>query len=122
MSKPTYEELEATVTNLTAQVQGLAAENAELKKFCKNASFDADYEAELAMEHGGFTDALNDIKTPDTDAALAEIRAQGVDAFAADLGNAYQQLRSGSPQAKALKGVVFRAAHFSEQLRKEQGK
>ncbi|XUV82746.1 hypothetical protein ACREYP_04775 [Enterobacter sp. TMH.L2] len=32
MSKPTYEELETTVTNLTAQVQGLATENAELKE------------------------------------------------------------------------------------------
>lgn len=53
----------------------LAAENAGLKKFCKDAAFDADYEAELGMERGGFTDALNDIKTPATDAFLAEVRA-----------------------------------------------
>lgn len=45
----------------------LAAENAGLKQFCKDAAFDADYEAELGMERGGFTDALNNIKTPDTD-------------------------------------------------------
>lgn len=54
----------------------LAAENAKLKKFCKDAAFDADYEAELGMERGGFSDALNEIKTPATDAFLAEVRAQ----------------------------------------------
>lgn len=59
----------------------LAAENAGLKKFCKDAVFDADYEAELGMERGGFTDALNDIKTPATDAFLSEVRAQGVEMF-----------------------------------------
>ncbi|EKS5626673.1 DUF4752 domain-containing protein [Salmonella enterica] len=53
----------------------LAAENAKLKKFCKDAAFDADYEAELGMERGGFSDALNEIKTPATDAFLAEVRA-----------------------------------------------
>lgn len=50
-----------------------------MKKFCKDAAFDADYEAELGMERGGFSDALNEIKTPATDAFLAEVRAQGVD-------------------------------------------
>lgn len=62
------------------RANALAAENAELKKFCKDAAFDADYEAELGMERGGFSDALNEIKTPATDAFLAEVRAQGVDA------------------------------------------
>lgn len=57
----------------------LVTENARLKKFCKDAAFDADYEAELGMERGGFSDALNEIKTPATDAFLAEVRAQGVD-------------------------------------------
>ncbi|MGU3904742.1 hypothetical protein ACVZDL_08240 [Escherichia coli] len=63
----------------------LAAENAKLKKFCKDAAFDADYEAELGMERGGFSDALNEIKTPATDAFLAEVRAQGVEMFAASM-------------------------------------
>lgn len=73
----------AEVTTLLNVVEttfaALAAENAGLKKFCKDAAFDADYEAELGMERGGFTDALNDIKTPATDAFLSEVRAQGVD-------------------------------------------
>ncbi|EFN1028158.1 hypothetical protein [Escherichia coli] len=62
-----------------AKISALAAENAGMKKFCKDAAFDADYEAELGMERGGFSDALNEIKTPATDAFLAEVRAQGVD-------------------------------------------
>lgn len=60
----------------------LAAENVALKKFCKNAAFDADYEAELGMEKGGFTDALNDIETPATDRIVAGIKADGVEMFA----------------------------------------
>lgn len=58
-------------------VKQLAAENVALKTFCKNAAFDADYEAELGMERGGFTDALNNIETPATDRIIAGIKADG---------------------------------------------
>lgn len=58
------------------RADALAVENAALKEFCKNAAFDADYESELGMERGGFTDALNNIETPATDAALAAIRTK----------------------------------------------
>ena len=68
----------------------LAAENAGLKKYCKDAAFDADYEAELGMERGGFTDALNDINTSATDAFLAEVRAQGVDVAIEHLINKFE--------------------------------
>ncbi|MDN3797344.1 hypothetical protein QWY64_14440 [Enterobacter hormaechei] len=74
-----------TIDNLEMKLAQMAAENAGLKKFCKDAAFDADYEAELGMERGGFTDALNDIETPATDAFLAEVRASGVDALAKTL-------------------------------------
>ncbi|ENY4931982.1 hypothetical protein ACEZRV_000826 [Escherichia coli] len=73
------EEAEKRNAELEARCAALAAENAGLTKFCKDAAFDADYEAELGMERGGFTDALNNIKTPATDAFLAEVRAQGVE-------------------------------------------
>ncbi len=63
----------------------LAAENVGLKKFCKNAVFDADYEAELGMERGGFTDALNNIETPATDRIVADFKADGVEEFAKKL-------------------------------------
>lgn len=68
-----------TIDNLEAKCVALAAESAGMKKFCKDAAFDADYEAELGMERGGFSDALNEIKTPATDAFLAEVRVQGVE-------------------------------------------
>ena len=58
----------------------LAAENVALKKFCKNAAFDADYKAELGMERGGFTDALNNIETPATDRIVAGIKADAITA------------------------------------------
>ncbi|MDS0063383.1 hypothetical protein [Enterobacter cloacae] len=67
--KPSYEELEA-------RCAALVAENAGLRKFCKDAAFDADYEAELGMERGGFTDALSNIKTPATEAFLAEVQSK----------------------------------------------
>ncbi|HCD5204993.1 TPA: hypothetical protein NBT52_003590, partial [Klebsiella pneumoniae] len=57
----------------------MAAENVAMKTFCKNAAFDADYEAELGMERGGFTDALNNIEIPATDRIVAGIKADGVD-------------------------------------------
>lgn len=75
---------------LEVKCAALAAENAGMKKFCKDAAFDADYEAELGMERGGFSDALNEIKTPATDAFLAEVRAQGVDMAACALDNVNQ--------------------------------
>lgn len=74
-----------TIDNLEAKCAALAAESAGMKKFCKDAAFDADYEAELGMERGGFSDALNEIKTPATDAFLAEVRAQGFEMFADNL-------------------------------------
>ncbi|CAH6306288.1 hypothetical protein AN2336V5_4430 [Klebsiella oxytoca] len=76
---------ETKVMALAKAYQQLAAENAALKKFCKNAAFDTDYEAELGMERGGFTDALNNIETPATDRIVAGIKADGVEMFAAHL-------------------------------------
>ncbi|EJY9779286.1 ead/Ea22-like family protein [Escherichia coli] len=67
---------DAAVKLAHEKFSALAAENAGMKKFCKDAAFDADYEAELGMERGGFSDALNEIKTPATDAFLSEIRAE----------------------------------------------
>lgn len=102
----------ATIHNLELKVERVVAENAGLKKFCKNAAFDADYEAELCMERGGFTDALNDIKTPATDAYLAEVRAQGVEMFSRKFGG-------GTPLSNLVKEV---AADLTAQLRQGAAK
>ncbi|HCP1117282.1 TPA: hypothetical protein OCQ36_002932 [Escherichia coli] len=72
---------DAAVKLAHEKFSALAAENAKLKKFCKDAAFDADYEAELGMERGGFSDALNEIKTPATDAFLAEIERKAIRKF-----------------------------------------
>ncbi|HDV1860200.1 TPA: hypothetical protein RHW93_002449 [Escherichia coli] len=79
-----------TIDNLEAKCAALVAESAGMKKFCKDAAFDADYEAELGMERGGFSDALNEIKTPATDAFLAEVRARGVEMAACALDDVNQ--------------------------------
>lgn len=68
-----------TIDNLDSKCEALAAENAGLKKFCEDAAFDADYESELLGERGGFVDGLSLVKTPATDAFLAEVRVQGVE-------------------------------------------
>lgn len=68
-----------TIDNLEAKCAALAAESAGLKKFCEDAAFDADYESELLGERGGFVDGLSLVKTPATDAFLAEVRAKAFD-------------------------------------------
>ncbi|EBV4572043.1 hypothetical protein ABP03_004577 [Salmonella enterica subsp. enterica serovar Nima] len=97
-----------TIDNLEAKCAALASESARMKKFCKDAAFDADYEAGLGMERGGFSDALNEIKTQATDAFLAEVRAQGVEMFSEKFGG-------GSLLSNMVKEV---AADFAAKLRK----
>ncbi|WP_096205128.1 hypothetical protein [Enterobacter hormaechei] len=76
--KPTYEELEA-------KCAALAAENAGLKDEISNITFmrDDDFfgSTQRAQEVMG---RLVNVKTPATDAFLAEVRAQGVEMFAAN--------------------------------------
>lgn len=99
----------------------LAAENAKLKKFCKDAAFDADYEAELGMERGGFSDALNEIKTPATDAFLAEVRAQGVEMLAKNHQSIVNALKGDSlfSDGEYRHAIIASAAtSFAAELRK----
>ncbi|MFV2686504.1 hypothetical protein ACNIZH_13895 [Escherichia coli] len=102
------------------RANALAAENAKLKKFCKDAAFDADYEAELGMERGGFSDALNEIKTPATDALLAEVRAQGVEMYADNLDNGADDAERGGFDyaVKFLRSEASGVRLFADQLRK----
>lgn len=108
---------EATAANLAAQVQvqGLAAENAALKASKPSfksmmAALDAYYADEEVPESAmliAFNILRGSIETPTTDAALAEIRAQGVELFA-------KTMHADSTESEAL--------DFAQQLRKEQGK
>lgn len=92
----------------------LVAENGALKK--SEVEFN-DY-CRRECEDVGDTWVDDFTVIPATDAFLAEMRAQGVDEFATELGNVYQQLRSGSNHAHAIKSAVFRAVEFAAQLRK----
>ncbi|EPC6061028.1 hypothetical protein ACR0WH_004774 [Enterobacter hormaechei] len=79
MTQHMFEAYQAGVAEGEAKCAALAAESAGMKKFCEDAAFDADYESELLGERGGFVDGLSLVKTPATDAFLAEVRAQGVE-------------------------------------------
>ncbi|EFB5446547.1 hypothetical protein FNY68_09075 [Escherichia coli] len=110
-----------TIDNLEAKCAALAAESAGMKKFCKDAAFDADYEAELGMERGGFSDALNEIKTPATDAFLAEVRAQGVEMLAKNHQSIVNALKGDSLFSDGEyrhAAIVSAAVYFAAELRK----
>ncbi|EQC0799023.1 hypothetical protein ACY2EX_003790 [Escherichia coli] len=112
---------DAAVKLAHEKLSALAAENAKLKKFCKDAAFDADYEAELGMERGGFSDALNEIKTPATDAFLAEVRAQGVEMLAKNHQSIVNALKGDSLFSDGEcrhAAIVSAAVYFAAELRK----
>ncbi|WP_234900570.1 hypothetical protein [Salmonella enterica] len=106
------------LANAESKCRELAAENVGLKKFCKDAAFDADYEAELGMERGGFTDALNDIKTPATEIFLAEVRAQGVEMMAAEADQLMNEFGDDSYKVMVTADLQRFANAFAAQLRK----
>ena len=145
--KPSYEELEqklaesqrefraadATIENLQMQIEKLAAENAGLKAFG-----DKLYSMYRGLETsgGGFHDELSipyqqaaidaaisvfeEIKTPETDASMAELRAQGVESFAESQKEYVRKNRSElDPMTRAAYcGSAVDAERFAAQLRK----
>lgn len=99
-----------------AKFAALAAENAGLKDEISNITFmrDDDFfgSTQRAQEVMG---RLVNFKTPDTDAFLAEVRAQGVEMFAAYCG----EENSVFVEAKAYYRSLPDAAYeFAAQLRK----
>jgi len=121
--KASYEELEQQLAESQSKLAQMAAENASLKKFCKDAAFDADYEAEICMDRGGFTDALNDIETPVTDAFLAEVRASELDSLAGVVETmlvkfSNQQCSSDMHEVVGWKMVLQQVSQRAAQLRK----
>ena len=127
MSKPTYEELET-------QVKRLAAENAALKAF--GDKLYSMYKG-LDTSGGGIHDeqsipyqqaalnaaisAFEEIKTPGTDAAMAELRAQGVESFAESQKEYVRKsrIRLDSMTRAAYCGSAVDAERFAAQLRRQ---
>ena len=111
----------AATKSAEERADALAVENQALKKFCKNAAFDADYESELCMERGGFTDALNNIETPATAAALAAIQAQGVERLInlkmEQLANMHPDTHAFGATAESLRTQINELQAFADELR-----
>lgn len=134
---------EATVTNLKAQAQGLAAENELVKQRMNQliqiiSNADNNYcmcgDEMKSHAHGGcghptgmfdyhYNQWLESSKeTPITDAALAEMRAQGVEMFVAALQKHIDEGDFVGDEIAVIAGAIDAGGDFSEQLRKEQGK
>lgn len=109
-----------------AKLAALAAENAWLKnaitavsKTSEECEINGD-ELKYVVEPSEF-DALTDLldETPATDAFLAEVRAQGVEMFAAHKRERQQALRSRSMRmSEEAAGMAADAENFADELRK----
>ncbi len=107
--KLNYEELEA-------KCAALAAENAGIK-----AAIDATIRWQQSTDPKDVESVrmLVDVKTPATDAFLAEVRAQGVEMFAAHKRERQQALRSRSMRmSEEAAGMAADAENFADELRK----
>ena len=109
MTQNMFEAYQAGVAEGEARCAALAAENAEMKEEISNITFmrDDDFfgSTQRAQEVMG---RLVNIKTPATDASLAEVRAHGVEMFAASL----KVVGGGEHPYSAV------ANEFADQLRK----
>lgn len=103
-------------------IEKLAAENEGIKQFCKDAAFDADYEAELGMERGGFTDGLSLVNTTATDAAIAEIRASGAEALTDRLQQLLDEGNFAGNEVAVMAGAIHYGRDMAQQLRAEASK
>ncbi len=99
-----------------ARSNALAAENAGLK-----TAIDATigWQQSTDSENVESVRMLVDVKTPATDASLAEVRAQGVEMFAAHKRERQQALRSRSMRmSEEAAGMAADAENFADELRK----
>lgn len=124
-SQREFRAADATIENLQMQVEKLAAENAGLnEKMDKLATWPGIefYSSAWEFNNGDGNTALEymcDTKTPATDAFLAEVRAQGVDMFAAHKRERQQALRSRSMRlSEEAAGMAADAENFADELRK----
>lgn len=128
-----FEAYQAGGAEADARCAALAAENAGLKAVdvWMNADEVGGSAADKAIENGatpeeatraGVQAVIESIKTPATDAFLAEVRAQGVDMFASSLGSPYLERGEECYQdgyTHAIDRIKCRKApEFAAQLRK----
>ncbi|EOG6516919.1 hypothetical protein ACSD87_002127 [Salmonella enterica subsp. enterica serovar Alachua] len=105
------------LANAESKCRELAAENAEMR-----SSIDATigWQESTDPENGESVRMLVDIKTPATDAFLAEVRAQGVEELASMAGNECKRYKSVNDRAgvRKWKSIVILCSDFATQLRK----
>lgn len=89
--------VQAGVMKLVSRMNQVAAENYDLK-------------------HPG-TYLPSKRETPDTEAYLNAVRAEGVDMFIGELSELFRSLKPGGKPWQAVKGITMRATSFSAQLR-----
>ncbi|EPS1419328.1 TPA: hypothetical protein ACJIW3_000191 [Enterobacter hormaechei] len=114
--KLNYEELEA-------KCAALAAENAGLKELIEQHANSVAVCPNCSHEEPSETDDIvalyRSMETPATDAFLAEVRAQGVEIFAAHKRERQQALRSRSMRmSEEAAGMASDAENFADELRK----
>ncbi|MCW2097110.1 UNVERIFIED_ORG: hypothetical protein M2382_003662 [Enterobacter sp. BIGb0239] len=116
-----------TIENLERKVEQLAAENAGLKSVdvWMNADEVGGSAADKAIENGatpeeatraGVQAVIESIKTPATDAFMAEVRAQGVEMFAAYCGEENSVFVETKAYYRSLPDAAY---EFAAQLRQE---
>jgi hypothetical protein len=131
--KPTYEQLEQQVLELSVQLANaeskcreLAAENVVLKKAAEFATADDMWieQADGMLDYryvDWYVDVLKAaMETPATDAFLAEVRAQGVEMLAAEYESKIEPYKNHDEfmNAHYLKMQAIEARNFAAQLRK----
>lgn len=107
----------AVMLKLLTDISENHSEFVDEMECCMCASIPLDYVSEINTYVSRDVNAENPFIA--TDAALNEIKAQGIDAFADDLGESVKSLSTASPQYKAAKSIVFRAVKFASSLRSE---
>lgn len=124
----------AEVASLSQQVVNLAVENASMLRLLTDisdnhgefvndaddymyASVPLDYVSEINMYVSRDVNAENPFTA--TDAAIANIQAQGVDNLATFAGKEYQRFAGDKTLQRKWKGIVLLCTDFASQLRKE---
>ncbi|ENL0385292.1 TPA: hypothetical protein ACPZW1_001945 [Enterobacter hormaechei subsp. hoffmannii] len=121
--------LRKKIAESEAKLAALAVENAGLKKVSATDSETMLLALDAFNTHGstrpdaGLKQAINFVmqrrQTPATDAFLAEVRAQGVEMFAAHKRERQQALRSRSMRmSEEAAGMAADAENFADELRK----
>lgn len=115
------EEAEKRNAELEARCAALAAENAGLKSAIEKHADSYIMCGYCRTERDGKNDDVCEVldSTPATDAFLAEVRAQGVEMFAAHKRERQQALRSRSMRmSEEAAGMAADAENFADELRK----